>query len=170
MFTKKIKIVNESAFDLPERATEHAAGFDLRSDFNYAVELYKPGSQRKIKLKDIRKKTGTIALPPGARALIDTGLIIELPASYEAQIRPRSGLAVKQGLTVLNSPGTIDADYRGHIKVILYNSSDKIVRVKHGDRIAQLVIQKLPKVKLVKSARIKMTKRAAKGFGSTGIN
>ena len=116
------------------------------------------------------------ALPEGTpiilgsleRSLVPTGLQIELPAHWEAQIRPRSGLAIKQGLTVLNSPGTIDSDYRGEIKVILVNLSDQPIEIQRGDRIAQMVIAPVTQAKLVKVNELSLTKRGEGGFGSTG--
>jgi len=109
-----------------------------------------------------------VILRPLERALIPTGLRIELPIGYEAQIRPRSGLAAKHGLTVLNSPGTIDADYRGEIKVILVNLSNEIFTIKHGERIAQMVIAKHETVDFVEVIELSQTQRGEGGFGHTG--
>ena len=110
----------------------------------------------------------TVTLQPLERALIPTGLFIELPQGFEAQVRPRSGLAVKQGITCLNTPGTIDADYRGEIKVILINLSNESQPLQNGDRIAQLVIQKVEKIDWELSAELEQTERNTGGFGSTG--
>jgi dUTP pyrophosphatase len=110
-----------------------------------------------------------LKLKRGARALIPTGLVFELPAGYEAQVRPRSGLAVKHGLTVLNSPGTIDSDYRGEVQVILINLGEKTVTLKRGERIAQVVFAPVTRVALQDVKVIKLTQRGAGGFGSTGV-
>src|SRR6478672_616069 len=117
-----IKIINRSNNALPEYATADSSGMDIRADLNE-----------------------TVTIEPLERVLIPTGLFIELPAGYEAQVRPRSGLAIKQGITCLNSPGTIDADYRGEIKIILINLSGEKQVVHHGDRIAQMIIQPVEK-------------------------
>ena len=143
----KVKIINKSNNPTPTYETSLSAGMDLRA----YVE-------------------GPITLSPGERKLIKTGLHIELPEGYEAQVRPRSGLAFKKGITVLNSPGTIDADYRGDIGVILINHSNEEFVVKSGDRIAQLVISKFEKVDWETSDEINSTLRGDSGFGSTGSN
>ena len=142
---QKIKIINQSDNPLPHYATTGSSGMDLRAFLN-----------------------GTVTLQPLERTLIPTGLFIELPQGYEAQIRPRSGLAIKQGITCLNTPGTIDADYRGEIKIILINLSNEIQSVQNGDRIAQMVIQKVEQVEWELSSEIEETERSAGGFGSTG--
>lgn len=143
----KVKIINKSNNPTPTYETSLSAGMDLRA---YVEE--------------------PITLNPGERKLIKTGLHIELPEGYEAQVRPRSGLAFKKGITVLNSPGTIDADYRGDIGVILINHSNEEFVVKSGDRIAQLVISKFEKVDWETSDEINSTSRGDSGFGSTGSN
>lgn len=143
----KVKIINKSNNPTPTYETSLSAGMDLRA----YVE-------------------GPITLSPGERKLIKTGLHIELPEGYEAQVRPRSGLAFKKGITVLNSPGTIDADYRGDIGVILINHSNEEFAVNSGDRIAQLVISKFEKVYWETSDEINSTSRGDSGFGSTGSN
>ena len=143
----KVKIINKSNNPTPTYETSLSAGMDLRA----YVE-------------------GPITLSPGERKLIKTGLHIELPEGYEAQVRPRSGLAFKKGITVLNSPGTIDADYRGDIGVILINHSNQEFAVNSGDRIAQLVISKFEKVDWETSDEINSTSRGDSGFGSTGSN
>ena len=140
-----VRIINHSNNPLPNYATEGSSGMDIRAFLTTPVEL-----------------------KPLERALIPTGLLIELPAGYEAQIRPRSGLAIKQGITCLNSPGTIDADYRGEIKIILINLSSEIQSVLHGDRIAQMVIQKTEQIQWAPSVEIEQTARNTGGFGSTG--
>ncbi|MBS1764711.1 MAG: dUTP diphosphatase [Bacteroidetes bacterium] len=140
-----IKIINQSAHALPAYETAHAAGMDLRANL-----------------------TDSITLKPLGRAIIPTGLFIELPVGYEAQIRPRSGLAAKQGITVLNSPGTIDADYRGEIKVILINLSDEPFIIKNGERIAQMVIASHEKAEWITVATLSESERGAGGFGHTG--
>jgi dUTP pyrophosphatase len=109
-----------------------------------------------------------LALAPGARALVPTGLVLELPQGFEAQVRPRSGLALHHGITVLNSPGTIDCDYRGEVQVLLVNLSDAPFAVCRGERIAQLVIQRCVRGKLIEVDRLPATRRGAGGFGSTG--
>jgi dUTP pyrophosphatase len=131
---------------LPARATAHAAGFDLRA----CVER-------------------PMVLEPGARALVPTGIGIALPAGYEAQIRPRSGLALKQGIALLNAPGTIDADYRGEIGVIVVNHGSDPVTIERGDRIAQMVVHKLPAVVLEVVDDLPETERGPAGFGHTGV-
>jgi dUTP pyrophosphatase len=147
MSALKIKIINQSGHDLPAYATALSAGLDLRA------ELQSPA-----------------LLLPLQRQLIPTGLFIELPAGYEAQIRPRSGLAFKQGITVLNSPGTIDADYRGEIKVLLVNLSDQAFEIKHGERIAQMVVAKHETVEWELVEQLNDSSRGEGGFGSTGKN
>lgn len=142
----EIKIVNKSSNPLPEYGTEHAAGMDLRAFL-----------------------TDKVILKPLERALIPTGLYIELPIGYEAQIRPRSGLALKKGITVLNTPGTIDADYRGEIGIILINLSNSEVAIENGERICQMVIAKHEHIKLSGVNEISQTQRGEGGFGSTGI-
>lgn len=141
----EIKIVNQSANDLPEYATAFSAGMDLKAN------IVEP-----------------IVLKPLERAMVATGLFIELPEGFEAQIRPRSGLAAKHGLTVLNSPGTIDADYRGEIKVILVNLSNEPFTINHGERIAQMVIAKHETVKWLAVQELSATVRGEGGFGHTG--
>lgn len=140
-----VKIINQSNNPLPAYATEGSSGMDIRAYINE-----------------------TVTLQPLERALISTGLFIELPQGFEAQIRPRSGLAVKQGITCLNTPGTIDADYRGEIKVILINLSNEPQSLQNGDRIAQLVIQKVEKIDWELSVELEQTERNTGGFGSTG--
>ncbi len=109
-----------------------------------------------------------ITLPPGKPVLVPTGVFLELPVHFEAQIRPRSGLAVKQGLTVLNTPGTIDAGYRGEIKCIMFNTAEADYEVKRGDRIAQMVITRLPEIEMLEVTELSESTRSAGGFGSTG--
>lgn len=142
-----VKIVNTSGNDLPEYATDGAAGMDIRA-----------------------KLVETLTLQPLERSLIPTGLFIELPEGYEAQVRPRSGLAINQGITCLNSPGTIDSDYRGEIKVVLINLSNLPQILKNGDRIAQIVFNKIEKATWQLSIQLKETKRGVGGFGHTGKN
>lgn len=140
-----INIVNDSKNELPEYATENSAGVDLRANLKEEV-----------------------ILKPLERKLIPTGLFIELPTGYEAQIRPRSGLAYKNGITVLNSPGTIDADYRGEVGVILVNLSNQDFSIQDGDRIAQMVIAKHEKAEFHSVLFLSETDRGAGGFGHTG--
>ncbi|MBO7145062.1 MAG: dUTP diphosphatase [Salinivirgaceae bacterium] len=141
----RVKIINKSNNQLPAYETASSAGMDLRAFVD-----------------------ADVVLKPFERKLIPTGLYIELPDGYEAQIRPRSGLAIKSGITVLNSPGTIDADYRGEIKVILINLSNEDFTIKSGDRICQMVIAKHEKVEFVEVNEISETERGAGGFGHTG--
>ena len=114
-------------------------------------------------------KSKPLRLAPGARALVPTGLVLELPPGFEAQVRPRSGLALRHGLTVLNSPGTIDCDYRGEVMVLLVNLGDAAVAIARGERIAQLVVQRVERATLVEVDEIAATRRGAGGFGSTGV-
>ena len=141
----KVKIVNRSQWPLPQYATPQSAGVDLRADTRE-----------------------DIVLPPLGRAMVPTGLYLEIPAGYEAQVRPRSGLAAKKGVTVLNSPGTIDADYRGQVCVILINLSDKPFVINSGDRIAQLIIAQCEQVEPLQVEVLSETERGAGGFGHTG--
>ncbi len=141
----RVKIINKSNNALPAYETASSAGMDLRAFVD-----------------------ADVVLKPFERKLIPTGLYIELPDGYEAQIRPRSGLAIKSGITVLNSPGTIDSDYRGEIKVILINLSQDDFIIKSGDRICQMVIAKHEKAEFVEVDEISETERGAGGFGHTG--
>lgn len=143
----KIRIVNKSDNPVPEYATPDSAGVDLRANLEEAVTLQ-----------------------PLERRLIPTGLHIALPQGYEAQVRPRSGLAYKSGVTVLNAPGTIDADYRGDVGVILINLSNEAFTVNHGDRIAQMVIAPYTRVDFEKVDDLDETVRGVGGFGHTGVN
>jgi dUTP pyrophosphatase len=143
----EIKINNQSTNSLPEYATPGSSGMDIRAFL-----------------------TEPQTLQPLERVLIPTGLFIELPQGYEAQIRPRSGLAIRQGITCLNSPGTIDADYRGEIKIILINLSQEEQVIQPGDRIAQMVIQKVESAVWKESDQLEITVRNAGGFGHTGKN
>ena len=143
----KVKIINKSNNDLPGYSTEHSAGMDLRAYLENEV-----------------------VLKPLERFLVPTGIYIELPEGYEAQIRPRSGLAVKHGISIVNSPGTIDADYRGEIKVILINLSKEDFVIKNGERICQMIIQKYEKAELIEVEQLNVTVRGEGGFGHTGKN
>ncbi|MBQ1990849.1 MAG: dUTP diphosphatase [Rikenellaceae bacterium] len=141
----KVKVINRSRFDLPRYATPLSAGMDVRANIDEAV-----------------------VLRPLERAMIPTGLSIELPEGYEMQIRPRSGLAAKHGITVLNSPGTIDADYRGEIRVILVNLSNEEFRIEAGERIAQMVVARHEQVEWELTEELAESERGEGGFGSTG--
>ncbi|MCF8229198.1 MAG: dUTP diphosphatase [Bacteroidales bacterium] len=141
----KIKIVNKSKHSLPSYETDASAGVDLRANLNEPLTL-----------------------KPLERGLVPTGLFIELPIGYEAQVRPRSGLAAKKGITVLNTPGTIDADYRGEIKVILVNLSNEEFTVADGDRIAQMIISAHEKAVWTEVEELNETRRGGGGFGHTG--
>jgi dUTP pyrophosphatase len=142
----KVRIINNSTNPLPAYATAGSSGMDLRANL-----------------------TESLTLAPLERAMVPTGILLEIPQGYEAQVRPRSGLAIKQGLTCLNSPGTIDADYRGELKVILINLSAQPQVIEHGDRIAQMVFQKVELVELELTTAINETERNAGGFGHTGV-
>jgi len=141
-----IKIVNKSQHNSPAHATSQSAGLDLRANL-----------------------TESITLKPLERTLVKTGLFIELPVGYEAQVRPRSGLAYKKGITVLNSPGTIDADYRGEIGVILVNLSNEEFIIENGERVAQMVIAKHEQANWIEVETLEVSERGAGGFGSTGV-
>lgn len=141
----KVKIVNRSRFALPEYQTPLSAGLDIRADLDAPVTL-----------------------GPLERAMIPTGLFVELPEGCEMQIRPRSGLAARHGITVLNSPGTIDADYRGEIKIILVNLSGEPFTVEAGERIAQMIVARYEQIEWQPAEELGATERGAGGFGSTG--
>lgn len=142
----KINVINKSNNDLPRYTTQASAGMDLRANISEPI-----------------------VLKPLERALVKTGLFIELPLGYEAQIRPRSGLAIKKGITVLNSPGTIDADYRGEVCVIIINLSSEEFIVEDGERIAQMIIAKHEKITWENTKNLADTSRGSGGFGSTGL-
>ena len=141
-----IKIINKAQHPLPNYETLASAGMDLRADL-----------------------TAPITLSPLGRIIVKTGLFIELPIGYEAQVRPRSGLAIKKGITVLNSPGTVDADYRGEIGVILVNLSNEDFVIENGERIAQLIIAKHERAEWIEVQELSETSRGEGGFGSTGV-
>lgn len=140
----KVQIVNKSTNSLPAYQTQGSVGFDLMS----------------TELKMVF---------PKSRTLVPTGIYIAIPDGFEGQVRPRSGLAIREGLTVLNTPGTIDSDYRGEIKVIVYNTGEKTVVINPGDRIAQLIISPIEKVELEEVEELDSTERGEDGFGSTGL-
>ncbi len=142
----QIKVINKSQFALPAYQTSLSAGLDLRANI-----------------------AESIILSPFQRELVPTGLSIELPEGYEAQIRPRSGLAFKHGITVLNSPGTIDADYRGELKVLLVNVSNESFEIKSGERIAQMIVAKHETIVWEAVEQLSETDRGAGGYGSTGV-
>ena len=142
----KVKIINRSRHQLPSYATELSAGMDLRANLDQPIELQ-----------------------PLQRALVPTGLFMALPEGYEAQVRPRSGLAIKKGITVLNSPGTIDADYRGEVCVILVNLSNEPFTITDGERIAQMVIARHEQVQWEAVEALSETDRGTGGFGHTGV-
>lgn len=145
MLAVQVKIINQSENPLPEYATKGSSGMDIRA-----------------------KLETSYSLQPLERTIIPTGLFIELPEGYEAQIRPRSGMAIKQGITCLNSPGTIDSDYRGEIKIILINLSHEEQVILPGDRIAQMVIQKTEKTEWMEVTELEISVRNKGGFGHTG--
>ena len=142
----KINIINKSKHKLPHYETKSSAGMDLKANLDQEITL-----------------------KPLERIIVKTGLFMALPQGYEAQVRPRSGLAIKNGITVLNAPGTIDADYRGEIGVILINLSNDDFVIKDGDRIAQMVIAKYKQAKWIEVEELDQTKRGKGGFGSTGV-
>jgi dUTP pyrophosphatase len=144
--TLPVRIVNNGRHPLPQYATDHSAGLDLRANLDAPV-----------------------VLAPGQRALIPTGLYLELPEGTEAQVRPRSGLAFKHGVTVLNSPGTIDADYRGEVGVLLINHGPEPFTVNDGERIAQLVVARYIRVSFAEVPDLRASERGAGGFGHTGV-
>jgi dUTP pyrophosphatase len=146
MQTVQVNIINISSNPLPEYATAGSAGMDIRANLSTSVTLL-----------------------PLERSLVPTGLFIQLPDGYEAQIRPRSGMAIKQGITCLNSPGTVDSDYRGELKVILINLSNEVQVINHGDRIAQMIIAKTEKAQLILCEHLNISQRGDGGFGHTGI-
>ncbi|MEN9399675.1 MAG: hypothetical protein RL632_776 [Bacteroidota bacterium] len=143
----KVKVINRSSHALPAYETVSSAGMDVRANIGEAI-----------------------VLAPMSRALIPTGLYLEIPHGYECQVRPRSGLALKKGVSVLNTPGTIDADYRGEVGVILFNMSDSAFTVENGERIAQLVFAPVLQVEWDESESLTETERGAGGFGSTGTH
>ena len=142
-----VKVINKSNNSLPEYSTPQSAGFDLRANLDN-IEILKPGE----------------------RKLVGTGLFIALEPGYEAQVRPRSGLALKKGITVLNAPGTVDADYRGEVGVILYNASNEDFEIVPGERIAQMVIAKYERIDWEQVETLDETERGAGGFGHSGTN
>jgi dUTP pyrophosphatase len=142
---KVVRLAHGEGLPLPAYQSAGAAGLDLVA----AVDA-------------------PVVLRPGMRALVPTGLILELPSGFEAQVRPRSGLALSQGITVLNSPGTIDSDYRGEVKVLLVNLGDRPFTIARGERIAQLVVARCERVRLIEAAKASATRRGGGGFGSTG--
>ncbi len=142
----ELRIINTSNNPLPSYETELSAGMDLRASLQEPLQL-----------------------EPLGRVLVSTGLFIELPAGFEAQVRPRSGLAIKSGITVLNTPGTIDADYRGEVKVILVNLSSETFTIRNGDRIAQMIISKYERAVVVEATELSQTIRGGGGFGHTGL-
>lgn len=142
----KVKVINSSGHELPKYETSASAGVDLRANLSESI-----------------------VLNPLERALVKTGLFLEIPEGYEAQVRPRSGLALKKGITVLNSPGTIDADYRGEVGVILINLSNEPFAIENGERIAQLVFAKVEQAQWEETGSLSETDRGAGGFGSTGV-
>ena len=141
-----VRIINQSPFELPKYETMGSAGMDLRANLSHPVSL-----------------------PPLGRALIPTGLFIELPDGFEAQIRPRSGLAIRRGISLVNTPGTIDSDYRGEIKCILINLSDEIQTIEHGERIAQMVVTRYERIQWEAVETLNDSTRGDGGFGSTGV-
>lgn len=191
----KVQVINKSQWELPKYETLFSAGMDVRGDFSriklvdgkpekffFDADVVGIGLMEDPNSKGVVDKEGnytgeklptiqvakTIEIKPGGRCLIPTGLFIALPKGYEAQIRPRSGLALKHGLTVLNSPGTIDADYRGEVGIVLVNTSNHPVRIKDGERIAQMIIAKHETIEWEAVEELPSTERGEGGFGHTG--
>lgn len=173
----KVLIINKSRHQLPQYETPLSAGMDIRGDFS-RIKLVDNKPEKFFFDADVVATNrrvpsipvaSTIEIKPGGRCLIPTGLFIALPKGYEAQVRPRSGLALKLGLTVLNSPGTIDADYRGEIGVVLVNTSNVPVRITDGERIAQIVIAKHETIEWEVVEELPSTERGEGGFGHTGV-
>ncbi len=142
----KVKIINKSPYPCPEHATELSAGVDLRANIS-----------------------GPLLLKPLERQLVPTGIYVAIPAGYEIQVRPRSGMAIKHGITVLNSPGTVDADYRGELRTILVNVSNEPFTIEPGERIAQMVLAKHERIEWEQVEQLDATERGEGGFGSTGL-
>lgn len=142
----KIKIVNKSKHELPEYKTKYSVGMDIKANLDHEI-----------------------VLKPLERALIPTGIYVEIPNGYEIQIRPRSGMAINNGLTILNTPGTIDPDYRGEIKIIVINLSNENVKICDGDRIGQMVLNKYEKIEWEEVEKLNDTERGEGGFGHTGV-
>lgn len=163
----KVQVINKSGNELPKYETPQSAGMDLRAD------LWSINEKFLFDARVVRKLDNTIdhiTIEPGGRALIPTELYTAIPAGYEVQIRPRSGLALKYGVTVLNTPGTIDADYRNGWGVILMNHGNKVFEVYQGDRIAQAVLAKVEQIEWQEVSELDSTDRGLGGFGSTGSN
>lgn len=157
----QVKIINKSVNPLPKYETINSAGLDIRADLTYINSDYFNGVA-------IDEERDTLLIFPKGRCLIPTGLYMEIPKGYEAQIRPRSGLALREGITVLNSPGTIDADFRGEIGIILKNSGTDVVEIQTGDRICQMVIAKVEQIEWVEVNSLEKTDRGEGSFGHTG--
>lgn len=172
-----IDIINNSPFDLPNYATEGSAGMDLKLDLSQEINkdfiigkavMIKSDYTIVNKNFEAENPITKIILYPQTRIILNTGLFIQLPSGYEAQIRPRSGASFKKGYTVLNSPGTIDCDYTGQIGVIVGNFTDKPIELEHGERIAQMVISKYEKINWREVESLNKTERGDGGFGHTG--
>lgn len=175
-----IHVVNESpTLNLPEYTTQGAAGMDVRACFDCSREvlLLEPTYYKievRSEVQDVLTKVtvdenSTIVIPPRGRALIPTGLRLEIPSGFKVNVRPRSGLALKQGVTVLNSPGLIDSDYRGPLGIILINHSNTPFTIQHGDRVAQIELEKVIPISFLKVAELSDTDRAEGGFGHSGV-
>lgn len=167
----KIQVINKSQWELPKYETLFSAGMDVRGDFS-RIKLVDSKPEKFFFDADAvgidRGVAKTIEIKPGGRCLIPTGLFVAIPQGYEIQVRPRSGLALKMGLTVLNTPGTIDADYRGEIGVVLINTSNAPIRINDGERIAQLVVAKHEIAEWVEVEELDETDRGEGGFGHSG--
>lgn len=163
----KVQVINKSSNPLPQYETPQSAGMDLRADLWSIQEKFLFGSTI---IRNMDNTIAWIVINPGGRALIPTELYTAIPAGYEVQVRPRSGLALKSGITVLNTPGTIDADYRNGWGVILMNQGSEPFIVKQGDRIAQAVLAKVEQIEWEEVDELDSTKRGLGGFGHTGSN
>ena len=155
MIKIEVQVINKSNNPLPQQGSIHAAGFDVRANLNPDTIKNRPG-------------VNSIIIAPNETYLVPTGLFTAIPIGYEIQVRPRSGLALKHGITIANTPGTIDADYRGECCVMLRNESNEPFEVKNGDRIAQFVLNQVPTIEWVKVNELPDTDRGIGGFGSTG--
>ena len=166
----KVKVVNKGKGKLPKYETSFSAGMDVRAALNYkSDEEFTNILGSNVVLKGAEKpENRKIVLHPQARVLVPTGLFVEIPEGYEIQVRPRSGLAIKKGITVLNSPGTIDSDYRGEVGVILINNGSSAVVIENDERVAQLVLSKVEQITWDKTDKLSDTKRGVGGFNSTG--
>jgi len=165
----KIKIVNKSSNPLPKYATDGSAGIDLQANLVNGDKILRYDANNNKHETEICNNVPIVVFPK-ERLLVPTGLFIELPIGYEADIRPRSGVALKNGVTVANTPGTIDSDFRGEVKILLINLSEEPFIIRHGDRIAQMVISRYEQADFEEVEILSETERGTGGFGSTGVS